>query len=99
MKVILDLPFIPTFISRVHQPVEITLKLIKKVFTKLTKFVICLKGFATRDEFDGMNSLGLRDVLYATSLSHPLHRARLSEQTWVNQRALRDPVLDKIIER
>lgn len=58
-----------------------------------------MEGFATRDEFDGMNSLGLNDMFYATALSHPLHRARLSEQTWVNQRSLGDPVLDKIIER
>lgn len=56
-------------------------------------------GFATREEFERMNSLGLSDALYATGLSHPLHRARFSQQTWVNQRGLGDPVLDKIMER
>jgi len=56
-------------------------------------------GFATRAEFERMNTLGLSDLLYATGLSHPIHKARTSEQTWVNQRGLGDPVLDKIIER
>lgn len=46
-----------------------------------------------------MNTLGLSDLLYKTTLSHPLHRARFSEQTWVNQRGLDDPVLNKITER
>lgn len=46
-----------------------------------------------------MNTLGLSDLLYKTVLSHPLHRARFSEQTWVNQRGLDDPVLNRITER
>ena len=46
-----------------------------------------------------MNTLGLSDLLYKTTLSHPLHRARFSEQTWVNQRGLDDPVLNGITER
>ena len=46
-----------------------------------------------------MNTLGLSDLLYKTTLSHPLHRARFSEQTWVNQRGLDDPVLNRITER
>ena len=37
------------------------------------------------------------DLLSATALSHPLHRPRYSDQTWINQRA--DPVLDKVTER
>ena len=46
-----------------------------------------------------MNTLGLMDLLSATALSHPLHRPRYSDQTWINQRALADPVLDKVTER
>lgn len=58
-----------------------------------------LQGYATLDEFKKMNSLGLMDLLSATALSHPLHRPRYSDQTWINQRALADPVLDKVTER
>lgn len=39
------------------------------------------------------------DLLSATALLHPLHRPRYSDQTWINQRALADPVLDKVTER
>lgn len=56
-------------------------------------------GFATRDEFDNMNTLGLSDAMYATVLSHPMHKSRFSEQTWVNQRGLGDPLLEKIVQR
>jgi len=56
-------------------------------------------GYATLDEFKKMNTLGLMDLLSATALSHPLHRPRYSDQTWINQRALADPVLDKVTER
>ncbi|KAL9974815.1 hypothetical protein ACROYT_G011902 [Oculina patagonica] len=56
-------------------------------------------GYATLDEFKTMNSLGLMDLLTATALSHPLHRSRFSDQTWINQRALEDPVLDQVTER
>ncbi|RMX59580.1 hypothetical protein pdam_00003643, partial [Pocillopora damicornis] len=56
-------------------------------------------GFATIDEFKTMNSMGLTDLMSAMSMSHPLHRPRYSDQTWVNQRSLGDPVLNKVIER
>ena len=46
-----------------------------------------------------MNALGFVDLLSATALSHPLHRPRYSDQTWINQRALADPVLDQVTER
>ena len=58
-----------------------------------------LSGFATIDEFKTMNSMGLTDLMSAMSMSHPLHRPRYSDQTWVNQRSLGDPVLNKVIER
>ncbi|XP_068679514.1 transmembrane prolyl 4-hydroxylase-like isoform X2 [Montipora foliosa] len=56
-------------------------------------------GFATRDEFEKMNSLGLSDAMYATVLSHPRHKSRFSEQTWVNQRGLGDPILENMVQR
>ncbi|XP_074618508.1 transmembrane prolyl 4-hydroxylase-like [Acropora palmata] len=56
-------------------------------------------GTITFDEFQTMNTRGADTVMYHASKTHPKYRPRYSDQTWINQRALRDPVLDKLLER
>ena len=46
-----------------------------------------------------MNTRGADTMMYVASQTHPKYRSRYSDQTWINQRYLRDPVLDRIMER
>lgn len=46
-----------------------------------------------------MNTRGADTMMYHASKTHPKYRPRYSDQTWVNQRYLKDPVLDRILER
>ena len=46
-----------------------------------------------------MNTHGIDDIMYVTSLTNPRHRHRYSDQVWLNQRGLDDPVLNGIVER
>lgn len=46
-----------------------------------------------------MDTRGADTMMYHASRTHPKYRPRYSDQTWVNQRQLRDPILDRILER
>ncbi|XP_078365043.1 transmembrane prolyl 4-hydroxylase-like [Oculina patagonica] len=56
-------------------------------------------GFITRDEFEQMNTRGADTMMFHASKTHPKYRPRYSYQTFVNQRYLKDPILDRILER
>ena len=46
-----------------------------------------------------MNTRGADTMMMHAGKTHPKYRPRYSYQTFVNQRYLKDPILDKIIER
>ena len=46
-----------------------------------------------------MDTRGADTMMYHASKTHPKYRPRYSDQTWVNQRQLKDPILDRILER
>ncbi|XP_020602871.1 transmembrane prolyl 4-hydroxylase-like [Orbicella faveolata] len=56
-------------------------------------------GFITPKEFENMNTRGADTMMMHAGKTHPKYRPRYSYQTFVNQRYLKDPILDKIIER
>ena len=62
---------------------------------------VCLfvSGFITPNEFENMNTRGADTMMFHAGKTHPKYRPRYSYQTFVNQRYLKDPMLDRIIER
>ena len=46
-----------------------------------------------------MNTRGADTMMMHAGKTHPKYRPRYSYQTFVNQRYLKDPILDRIIER
>ncbi|KAK3741686.1 hypothetical protein QZH41_009237 [Actinostola sp. cb2023] len=57
-------------------------------------------GKITLEEFKTLNTLGIDSMMYIMALSHPKHRHRYSEQTWINQRTRRrNPVINALEER
>ena len=46
-----------------------------------------------------MNTRGADTIMAHAGKTHPKYRARYSYQTFLNQRYLKDPTLDRIIER
>ena len=67
--------------------------------TEYTQFIPLFKGIITFDEFQNMNTRSADTMMYHASKTHPKYRPRYSDQTWVNQRYLKDPVLDRVLER
>ena len=61
--------------------------------------VVLLSGFITPDEFEHMNTRGADTMMMHARKTHPKYRARYSYQSFVNQRYLKDPILDRIVER
>ena len=60
---------------------------------------VCFSGFITPNEFVNMNTRGADTMMMHAGKTHPKYRARYSYQTFVNQRYLKDPILDRILER
>ena len=60
---------------------------------------VCFSGFITPNEFENMNTRGADTMMMHVGKTHPKYRPRYSYQTYVNQRYLKDPMLDRIIER
>ena len=63
------------------------------------KPITCFSGFITPNEFENMNTRGADTMMMHAGKTHPKYRPRYSYQTFVNQRYLKDPILDRIIER
>ena len=61
--------------------------------------VLSFTGVITPEEFENMNTRGADTIMAHAGKTHPKYRARYSYQTFLNQRYLKDPTLDRIIER
>jgi menaquinone-dependent protoporphyrinogen IX oxidase len=64
--------------------------------------MVCVRfsGKITYEEFQSLNTNGIDGIMHVTGLTHPKHRHRYSEQTWIDQIKNRhDPVLNSLQER
>ncbi|KAM7450274.1 prolyl 4-hydroxylase [Porites harrisoni] len=58
---------------------------VKKIFTDLNLHAFLDDGIITREEFEHLNTILIDSYMYEMGRSHPRHRERFSEQTWLTQ--------------
>ena len=51
----------------------------------MSRTYIIVLGVITREEFENLNTLLIDSYLYEVGRSHPHHKERFSEQTWLTQ--------------
>ena len=69
-------------------------------FGRIDFFVIQLLGDLTKDELEEKIDLSQMDLyMNFLRLKHPKHRSRYSDQAWLPQNKMADPILRELHER
>jgi len=70
--------------ARIYRYLYLTTQEVKKLFDDLRLHELD-DGVITREEFEDLNTLLIDSYMYEMGRSHPRHRERYSEQTWLTQ--------------